>query len=113
MALAVGAIWVAREIYVRRRVPAERVEPPVLLHAWYVDEGLSAVVDGPVEEVAAGAAAFDRRGIDGLVNGVAHVIRSGGSHLRVLQTGYVRNYALGMAAGAVLLLAFFITRASF
>ena len=113
VALAVGAIWVAREIYVRRRVPAERVEPPVLLHAWYVDEGLSAVVDGPVEEVAAGAAAFDRRGIDGLVNGVAHVIRSGGSHLRVLQTGYVRNYALGMAAGAVLLLAFFITRASF
>jgi NADH-quinone oxidoreductase subunit L len=113
MALAVGGILIAREIYVRRRVPAERVEPPVLLHAWYVDEGLSAVVGGPVEDVAAGAAAFDRRGIDGLVNGIASVVRTGGSRLRVVQTGYVRNYALGMAAGAVLLIAFFVARASF
>jgi NADH-quinone oxidoreductase subunit L len=113
LAGAIGGILAARAVYLRQRVPAERVEPPVLQHAWYVDEGLSAVVDGPVEEVADGAAAFDRRGIDGLVNGIAHVIQAGGSQLRVLQTGYVRNYALGMAAGAVLLLAFFITRASF
>jgi NADH-quinone oxidoreductase subunit L len=113
LAGAIGGILAARAVYLRQRVPAERVEPPVLQHAWYVDEGLSAGVDGPVEEVADGAAAFDRRGIDGLVNGIAHVIQAGGSQLRVLQTGYVRNYALGMAAGAVLLLAFFITRASF
>jgi NADH-quinone oxidoreductase subunit L len=113
---AVGAvlgILAAREVYLRHRIPAERVEPAVFEHAWYVDEGLSAAVDGPVEAVAEGAATFDKRGIDGVVNGVAAVVRGGGSRLRVVQTGYVRNYALGVAAGAVLLMAFFITRASF
>jgi NADH-quinone oxidoreductase subunit L len=112
LAGAVAAIVAAREVYLRKRVPAERLEPPVLQHAWYVDDGLSAVVDGPVEEVAEGAAVFDRRGVDGLVNGIAAVVRTGGSRLRAVQTGYVRNYALGMAAGAVLLLAYFITRVS-
>jgi NADH-quinone oxidoreductase subunit L len=112
---AVGAVLgiaAARAVYLRHRVPAERVEPALFEHAWYVDEGLSAAVDGPVEAVAEGAATFDKRGIDGLVNGVATVVREGGSRLRVVQTGYVRNYALGVAAGAVLLMAFFITRAS-
>jgi NADH-quinone oxidoreductase subunit L len=105
-------ILAARAVYLQRKVPAERVEPALFEHAWYVDEGLSAAVDGPVEAVAEGAAAFDKRGIDGLVNGVAAVVRGGGSRLRVVQTGFVRNYALGVAAGAVLLLAFFVTRAS-
>jgi NADH-quinone oxidoreductase subunit L len=110
---AVLGILAAREVYLRHRVPAERLEPEVLQHAWYVDEGLAAAVDGPGEAVAEGAAAFDRRGIDGLVNGIATVVRTGGSRLRVVQTGYVRNYALGISAGAVLLMAFFIARASF
>jgi NADH-quinone oxidoreductase subunit L len=113
LAGAVVGILAAREVYLRHKVRAERIERPVLEHAWYVDEGLATVVDGPVEEVAEGAAAFDHRGIDGLVNGIAYVVRTGGARLRVVQTGYVRNYALGISAGAVLLLAFFITRASF
>jgi NADH-quinone oxidoreductase subunit L len=114
-AAAVGAvlgILAAREVYLRHRVPAERVEPEVLQHAWYVDQGLSAAVDGPVEATAEGAATFDRRGIDGLVNGIGSVVRGGGTRLRAVQTGYVRNYALGISVGAVLLLAFFLTRAS-
>jgi NADH-quinone oxidoreductase subunit L len=109
---AILGILAARAIYLGRRAPAERFEPAVLRHAWYVDEGLSAAVDGPVEAGAEGAAAFDKRGIDGAVNGVATLVRAGGSRLRAVQTGYVRNYALGMAAGAVLLLAFFLTRAT-
>ncbi|MDP9005748.1 MAG: hypothetical protein M3N15_02375, partial [Actinomycetota bacterium] len=53
---------------------------------------------------------LDGRGIDGAVNGVATVVRATGSRLRVVQTGYVRNYALGLAAGAVALLGFFLLR---
>ena len=109
---AVLGILAAREVYLRDRMPAERVEPEVLQHAWYVDEGLSAAVDGPGEAVAEGAATFDRRGIDGLVNGVASLVQAGGTRLRAVQTGYIRNYALGISVGAVLLLAFFLTRAS-
>jgi NADH-quinone oxidoreductase subunit L len=112
LAGAVLAILAAREVYLRKRVPAERVERSVLEHAWYIDEGLSAVVDGPVEEGAGGAASFDRGVIDGSVNGLARLVTAAGTRLRAVQTGYVRNYALGMAAGAVLLLGFFLARAT-
>ena len=44
--------------------------------------------------------------IDGAVNGVASVVRVTGSKVRRLQTGYVRNYALGLAAGTVALLTY-------
>jgi len=53
----------------------------------------------------------DARAIDGAVNGVAAAVQGGGSRLRVVQSGYVRNYALGMAVGAVLLVGFFLSRA--
>ena len=45
---------------------------------------------------------FDRRVVDGTVNGVASLTSSGGRGLRQIQTGRVQNYALGIALGAVL-----------
>ena len=48
--------------------------------------------------------------MDGAVNGVATLVREGGGQLRKLQTGYVRNYALGLAAGVVVLLAWTLVR---
>ena len=53
----------------------------------------------------------DHRIIDGSVNGVATLVRDGGGRLRKLQTGYVRNYALGIAAGTVAILAYVVVRA--
>ena len=41
------------------------------------------------------------------------VARAGGGGLRRLQTGLVRNYALGIALGAVLLLLYIATRVTF
>ena len=52
----------------------------------------------------------DHKLIDGSVVGVGTLVRASGTRLRRLQTGYIRNYALGIAAGAVLLLAFFVSR---
>ena len=40
-----------------------------------------------------------------MVNGVATLVRSGGSRLRTVQSGFVRNYALAVAIGAVAMLA--------
>jgi hypothetical protein len=40
------------------------------------------------------------------------VVRATGRRLRSVQSGYVRNYALGLAAGLVLILAYVLTRAS-
>jgi NADH-quinone oxidoreductase subunit L len=54
----------------------------------------------------------DKRIIDGSVNGVAALVRGSGAQLRKLQTGYVRTYALGMAAGVVAILGYVLFRAS-
>jgi NADH-quinone oxidoreductase subunit L len=70
------------------------------------------VVSGPVQRGATFAAeVVDQQGIDGAVNGAGWLARSVGSQVRKVQTGYVRNYALGIAAGAVLALAWFLVRA--
>ncbi|MBI2705842.1 MAG: NADH-quinone oxidoreductase subunit L [Actinobacteria bacterium] len=53
---------------------------------------------------------FDRTIIDGAVNGVGKVVAVAGEGIRRVQTGYVRTYALGVALGAVLILAFVVTR---
>jgi NADH-quinone oxidoreductase subunit L len=107
---AVG-ILVARSIYLKRTEPADRFEPEFLRRAWRFDESLAAFFGGPGRAFASFTSRFlDGRVIDGAVNGVATLVRQGGTRLRVTQTGYIRNYALGMAAGAVLLLGFFMLR---
>jgi len=42
---------------------------------------------------------FDVRVIDGAVNGVAALTQDAGRGIRQIQTGRVQNYALGIAAG--------------
>ena len=53
---------------------------------------------------------FDVRVVDGMVNGIGSLIRAGGSQLRKIQTGYVRNYALGVTFGAAVLLGYAMLR---
>src|SRR5208283_3135338 len=48
---------------------------------------------------------FDNAGVDGSVNALAALIGRTSNRLRRLQTGFVRNYALSMLAGAVLVVA--------
>jgi NADH-quinone oxidoreductase subunit L len=90
----------------------DALEPVVLKKAWGVDDAVSAIVDSPVRAFAAFSAyVVDARVVDGAVNGVATLVRLTGGQLRRLQTGYVRNYALGIAAGTALLLGFVVVRA--
>ncbi|HEX4979328.1 MAG TPA: NADH-quinone oxidoreductase subunit L [Acidimicrobiales bacterium] len=98
-----------------RRQPEELggLEPEPLRRAWYVDAGYSSLMGGPGRWVADKLAfVVDKRVVDGAVNGVAAVVRGGGTQLRRLQTGYVRNYALGIAGGVVLVLAYSLVRTS-
>jgi NADH-quinone oxidoreductase subunit L len=48
--------------------------------------------------------------IDGAVNGIGRLVRDLGSRVRRVQTGLVRNYALGVMVGAVALLVFMLVR---
>ena len=105
----------------RRGIPAADADPlPARLgfagrlfqHAYYFDETIANLVRGPVERSANWLSqVFDLRIIDGAVNGVATLVRDTGGRLRRVQTGLVRNYALGVVIGAVALLVFLAVRA--
>ncbi len=53
---------------------------------------------------------FDMRVIDGTANGLATVTQQFAGGLRRLQTGYVRNYALSIFLGLVLIMAYLFFR---
>jgi NADH-quinone oxidoreductase subunit L len=104
-------ITLAYSVYMKHRVREEALEPSILRHAWYFNDFIAAVNDGPARLVAVWTAyVFDRKVIDGAVNGVATLVRDTGGTVRRLQTGFVRNYALAIAAGAVVLFAFVVFR---
>jgi len=76
-----------------------------VLHKYYVDEIYDAAF---VRTIVNGSVwlweAFDDLFIDGIVNGVASLVRGAGGGLRRIQTGFVGNYAFSVLLGAVVLL---------
>ena len=95
----------------RRKVDQPALEPAFLQRVWYWDDFYDAVIGRPGQALARFAATVvDGRIIDGAVNGTASVLRKSASGVRRLQTGYVRNYALGIAVGLAAVIAFFISR---
>jgi NADH-quinone oxidoreductase subunit L len=95
----------------RRSADQPELEPALLSHGWYIDEGVSATVSGPLTRIASDASfEVDEGLVDGTVNGVAWLTAQIGRQLRRLQTGYVRNYALGIGIGTAILLAYVATR---
>jgi NADH-quinone oxidoreductase subunit L len=87
------------------------LEPDILRRGWGVDALYATIIEAPGRALSAFLAyVFDARVVDGAVNGVAALVRGGGSRLRRVQTGYVRNYALAVAAGVVVVLAFMVSR---
>ena len=93
-----------------KRADRAALEPALLRNAWGVDSLFSFLFGTGGRLVAAGSAAFDKQVVDGSVNGLGNLVRLGGAQLRRVQTGYVRNYALGIAAGTVLLLGWVLLR---
>ncbi|MGH9149454.1 MAG: proton-conducting transporter membrane subunit, partial [Acidimicrobiales bacterium] len=103
---------VAGRLAWRARRPEQNagLEPAILRDAWRVDAAYAKAVDGPGRAAAEISVAFDRRVVDGAVDGLAALVRAGGSQLRRAQTGYVRNYALAVASGVVAVLAYTVAR---
>jgi NADH-quinone oxidoreductase subunit L len=84
----------------------------VLANAYYLDIGLARFVSGPVTTAANWLSnIFDRKVVDGAVNGIAGGLRDVSGGLRKLQTGLVRNYALAIVGGTLVLVAYVFTRA--
>jgi NADH-quinone oxidoreductase subunit L len=95
-----------------RRTDNPALEPMVLQKSYYIDDVYDAAIGRPSEAAAGLALLFDNKVIDGAVNGVGRLAKGAGDGLRRIQTGFVRQYALGIALGAVALLAYMLTRIS-
>ncbi len=87
------------------------LEPEFLRKGWFIDESYDLVIARSGTEIAGLAATeVERKGIDGAVSAVATLVKDTGSGLRRLQTGYLRNYAIGIVVGLVGMLAWMLSR---
>jgi NADH-quinone oxidoreductase subunit L len=115
IAIAAGVIGIASAVavYLRRPFNAKGVEPTILKKGWGFDAGIAAFMGGPGRMFFDALAWFDRTVVDGIVNGVASLTRGIGGGMRTTQSGYIRNYALGLSIGVVVVVAFLVSRATF
>jgi NADH-quinone oxidoreductase subunit L len=117
VAVALCGIGLAYYLYrVRTEKPKKIAEAvPGLYDAvynkYYVDEIYDIFI---VRRIVDGSAwlwrAFDAAFIDGIVNGVASLVRGAGDRLRRVQTGIVGNYAFSLLLGAVIIVGYFLAR---
>jgi NADH-quinone oxidoreductase subunit L len=111
IAAAVIGVILAAALWRGAQVDKPRLEPQFLQRVWYWDDFYDAVIGRPGQKLATFLAwVVDARVIDGAVNGAASLVRATGSASRKLQTGYVRNYALGISLGMALIVAFLFSR---
>jgi NADH-quinone oxidoreductase subunit L len=109
---AVAAIFLAKAVYLgAKRDLADDIEQPLFARGWRYDDAISAFMGGPGRKAFDAIAWFDRTFVDGAVNGVGTLVRAGSGRGRTLQTGYVRNYALGVALGVVVLAGLLLSKA--
>jgi NADH-quinone oxidoreductase subunit L len=74
-------------------------------HDWFHDKVIVAGFNGLSRFLAM---SFDLGVIDGAANGIADLVKRAAASLRQSQTGYVRNYALTVFLGVVLIIAYLI-----
>jgi NADH-quinone oxidoreductase subunit L len=111
MALGLGGIYLAWLFYGERSraVPSYPTARRVLEHKLYFDELYDAVFYRPAVLVANAL----RRGVEeplveGSIDGAAASVREAGRTATLVQTGYLRSYALALTAGLAVLAVLFV-----
>jgi NADH-quinone oxidoreductase subunit L len=113
-AAAVAGILGAAAVYLKgRRDIAAKVEQPLLRKAWGYDAAISAFMGGPGTKLFDGITNVDKTVVDGAVNGVGTLVGEASSKARLAQTGFVRNYALGLTIGVVVVAGLLLSKAVF
>jgi NADH-quinone oxidoreductase subunit L len=114
-AISLAGIGVARRLYVARpELPGRLEERFAAVHAflfnkWYFDEAIDLLVVRPALAVGRFAnRTFERLVVDGLVIGTEDVVGGSGRLVRVLQSGFVRSYALLLIVGFAGLALYFL-----
>jgi NADH-quinone oxidoreductase subunit L len=115
--IALIGIGIAFTMYVaNNKLPEKFTSTFPALHRavynkWYVDELYDFLFVNPCKAFGNFLwKGFDVLVIDGIVNGTAKVVMGLSAGLKGLQSGYTHNYALGMALGAVVIVAVYVLR---
>ena len=115
--VAIAGVALAWMVYGRTPVRAASIGVArnplhkLLIEKYYVDEIYGFLFVRPIYHLSLWLArVFDPRVIDGLVNGSATAVLAWARGLRLVQTGYVMNYALGILLGAVAVVAYLLAR---
>ncbi|GFO53630.1 NADH-quinone oxidoreductase subunit L [Geomonas sp. Red276] len=115
--IAFCGIGVAAGLYIiRPSIPAAFTNAFPALHRavynkWYVDEIYDFLFVNPCKALGQFLwKGFDVVVVDGIVNGVAAVVRGFSGILRHVQTGFVHNYAYSMVLGVVVIVACYLFR---
>ena len=117
LALAGSGIWLAWHMYLVNPARAVQLSARypgayrVLLHKFYVDELYGRII---VEPIQAGArwlwARVDVLIVDGAVNWAGAFVRWDSTWISRVQSGFVRNYALSIFLGVVLVVGYLLVR---
>jgi NADH-quinone oxidoreductase subunit L len=84
-----------------------------LLNKWYFDELQDALVYRPIIAIGQFAnSVFERRVVQGIVDGASGVVKGAGAAVRGAQSGFVRAYALLLVGGFAALGAYFLVVSS-
>ncbi len=110
--LAVGGIWIARNIYLRKPSIAESTANRfkglynLLWNKYFVDEAYDAAIVNPIKKGSETVLwkFTDAKIIDGAVNGTASIISFISARIRKIQTGVAQIYAVVMMLGIVIAL---------
>jgi NADH-quinone oxidoreductase subunit L len=110
-------IFIAHGLYIRNpetpKKLAQKFKTPyrIIFNKYYVDEFYSMVIVKPVVNFALFLwKIVDVMIIDGTANGIASLTKFAGELFRRTETGYLRNYALSLTFGAILILIYFVFR---
>jgi NADH-quinone oxidoreductase subunit L len=109
--VALAGVAVGWWIYRGRRDPSLGRLGRLFEQRWYVDALYDAVIVRPGHALGRWLAGpVDLGVIDGLVNGAGRALGAAGAAVRRWQTGYARQYALGLLVGTVILLGWWMLR---
>nr|HQU55860.1 NADH-quinone oxidoreductase subunit L [Chitinophagaceae bacterium] len=99
--IVIGISWM---IYKKYRDVEAKGFGKFLQNKWYVDEMYDAVVVKPLKRLGSFLGnVFDKKIIDGIVNGVGRMVQYSGRQLRLLQSGQAGNYILLMVFSMVII----------
>jgi NADH-quinone oxidoreductase subunit L len=118
-AISLAGIGIAYFLYVARpETPALLQQRFSALHAflvnkWYFDELIDILVVRPALAIGRFAnRTFERVVVDGLISGTEDIVGGGGRLVRVVQSGFVRSYALLLIVGFAGLALYFLLSSS-